>query len=87
MDQRRVIDLTFRSLERDDMTTEAGRPHHHVAFAVLTAGIVTYSLLQSLVTPVLPTIQSELHTGQSTRGRTRCRGSTTTAAPICAPAT
>jgi EmrB/QacA subfamily drug resistance transporter len=48
------------------MTTEAGRPHHHITFAVLTAGIVTYSLLQSLVTPVLPTIQSELHTGQST---------------------
>ncbi|SNS24832.1 drug resistance transporter, EmrB/QacA subfamily [Streptosporangium subroseum] len=48
------------------MTTEVGRPHHHVTFAVLTAGIVTYSLLQSLVTPVLPTIQSELHTGRST---------------------
>jgi EmrB/QacA subfamily drug resistance transporter len=50
----------------DVLTTELPRRHHHVTFAVLTAGITAYSLLQSLVTPVLPTIQSELHTSQST---------------------
>jgi EmrB/QacA subfamily drug resistance transporter len=48
------------------MTTEVGRPHHHVTFAVLTAGITAYSLLQSLISPALPTLQSELHTSQST---------------------
>ncbi len=42
------------------------RAHHRVTFAVLTAGVAAYALLQSLVTPVLPTIQHALHTSQTT---------------------
>jgi EmrB/QacA subfamily drug resistance transporter len=45
-------------------TTEQ-RAHHHVTFAVLAAGVAAYALLQSLVTPVLPTIQAALHSSQS----------------------
>jgi EmrB/QacA subfamily drug resistance transporter len=41
------------------------RAHHQVTFAVLAAGVAAYALLQSLVTPVLPTIQEALHTSQS----------------------
>jgi len=37
-----------------------------VIFAVLAAATASISLLQSLVTPVLPTIQSDLHTSAST---------------------
>ncbi|WGL54045.1 MFS transporter [Nocardioides sp. BP30] len=36
-----------------------------MTFAVLAAGVGAYALLQSLVTPVLTTVQSELHTTQS----------------------
>ncbi|TYK50556.1 MFS transporter [Actinomadura decatromicini] len=35
-------------------------------FAVLMAGSASFALLQSLVTPVLPTIQTEFHTSQNT---------------------
>ncbi|MFI0367281.1 MFS transporter [Actinomadura sp. 1N219] len=35
-------------------------------FLVLAAGSGAFAMLQSLVTPVLPTIQAELHTSQST---------------------
>jgi EmrB/QacA subfamily drug resistance transporter len=42
-----------------------GRVHHQVTFAVLAAGVAAYALLQSLVTPVLTTVQAELHTTQS----------------------
>jgi EmrB/QacA subfamily drug resistance transporter len=42
------------------------RAHYKVTFAVLLIGITAYGLLQSLVLPVLPTIQSDLHTSQST---------------------
>jgi len=41
------------------------RAHHQVTFAVLAAGVIAFSLLQSLVTPVLPTIEAALHTNQS----------------------
>ena len=41
------------------------RTHHQVTFAVLAAGVAAYALLQSLVTPVLPTIQAALHTTQA----------------------
>ena len=44
-------------------TTKA---HPRVIFAVLAAATASISLLQSLVTPVLPTIQSDLHTSAST---------------------
>jgi EmrB/QacA subfamily drug resistance transporter len=37
-----------------------------VTFAVLTAGISAFALLQSLVIPVLTTVQHQLHTTQST---------------------
>jgi MFS family permease len=36
-----------------------------VTFAVLATAVVAYALLQSLVIPVLPTIQAGLHTSQS----------------------
>ncbi|MET9222655.1 MFS transporter [Streptomyces sp. NPDC003300] len=48
------------------MASETRRPHHQVTFAVLAAGVAAYALLQSLVTPVLPTIQESLHTNQNT---------------------
>jgi EmrB/QacA subfamily drug resistance transporter len=42
------------------------RTHHRSTFAVLLVAITAYSMLQSLVNPVLPTIQHSLHTTQST---------------------
>ena len=43
----------------------AQRPHYQVTFAVLAIGIGAFALLQSLVIPVLSTVQAELHTSQS----------------------
>ena len=43
----------------------ARRPHYQVTFAILAVGIGAYALLQSLVIPVLSTVQVELHTSQS----------------------
>jgi EmrB/QacA subfamily drug resistance transporter len=48
------------------MQLAARRPHPQVTFAVLAAGVAAYALLQSLVVPVLTTIQAELHTSQGT---------------------
>jgi EmrB/QacA subfamily drug resistance transporter len=48
------------------MSNEAHRSHYRVTFSVISAGIFAYALLQSFVTPVLPTIQKDLHTTQST---------------------
>lgn len=45
---------------------EAPRTHHQATFAVLATAVAAYALLQSLVIPVLPTIQAGLHTSQST---------------------
>ena len=42
------------------------RTHHRSTFVVLLVAITAYSMLQSLVNPVLPTIQHSLHTTQST---------------------
>src|ERR1700712_2626253 len=42
------------------------RSHYKVTFAVLTIGMIAYSLLQSMVSPVLSTIQVDLHTTQAT---------------------
>ena len=42
------------------------RAHYQVTFVVLLIGVAAYSLLQSLVLPVLPTIQHSLHTSQDT---------------------
>jgi EmrB/QacA subfamily drug resistance transporter len=42
------------------------RARYQLTFAVLLISVSTYSLLQSLVLPVLPTIQRGLHTSQNT---------------------
>lgn len=44
---------------------EPRRSRYQVTFAVLAAGVAAYALLQSLVIPVLTTVQAELHTTQS----------------------
>src|ERR1700729_572781 len=43
----------------------ARRSHYQVTFGVLALGIGAFALLQSLVIPVLSTVQVELHTSQS----------------------
>jgi len=48
-----------------NVSTTPPRAHHQVTFAVLASGVAAYALLQSLVTPVLPTIQEALHTSQA----------------------
>jgi EmrB/QacA subfamily drug resistance transporter len=48
------------------MASETKRPHHQITFAVLAAGVAAYALLQSLVVPVLSTLQTDLHTTQNT---------------------
>jgi EmrB/QacA subfamily drug resistance transporter len=47
-------------------STEDPRTHYQATFAVLATAVAAYALLQSLVIPVLPTIQEGLHTTQST---------------------
>ncbi|MFF0378457.1 MFS transporter [Actinoplanes missouriensis] len=42
------------------------QPSPRVTFAVLAAAAAAFSLMQSLVTPVLPTIQQDLHTSTAT---------------------
>jgi EmrB/QacA subfamily drug resistance transporter len=48
------------------MPGEQTRTHYRVTFAVLAVAVAAYALLQSLVIPVLPTIQAGLHTSQNT---------------------
>ncbi|MGI4895805.1 MAG: MFS transporter [Janthinobacterium lividum] len=48
------------------MSSATRRSHHQVTFAVLALAVAAYALLQSLVTPVLTTIQQDLHTDQAT---------------------
>ncbi|HVC68544.1 MAG TPA: MFS transporter, partial [Acidimicrobiales bacterium] len=48
------------------MSRSTTRSSYRVTFAVLLLGTIAYSLLQSLVSPVLPTIQHDLHTNQNT---------------------
>src|ERR1700759_3122861 len=51
------------------MTAEAAvteRGNHQVTFAVLAVAIGAFALLQSLVVPVLTTVQHQLHTSQDT---------------------
>ncbi len=43
----------------------ARRPHYQVTFGILAIGVGAFSLLQSMVIPVLSTVQAELHTSQS----------------------
>ncbi len=40
------------------------RAHYQVTFAVLALGVAAFALLQSLVIPVLTTVQHQLHTSQ-----------------------
>jgi MFS family permease len=47
------------------MQAAAQRPHYRATFAVLSTAVMAYALLQSLVLPVLPTIQHGLHTSQN----------------------
>ncbi len=48
------------------MATGMARSRPPVTFGVLAAGIGAFALLQSLVVPVLTTVQHELHTSQDT---------------------
>jgi EmrB/QacA subfamily drug resistance transporter len=48
------------------MAAEPPRAHYWATFSVLAAATAAYALLQSLVIPVLPTIQAGLHTSQNT---------------------
>ncbi len=47
------------------MTRSLERASYKATFTVLLLGVSAYALLQSLVLPVLPTIQHDLHTSQS----------------------
>lgn len=48
-----------------DLSSSGGSGHHRVTFAVLATAVAAYALLQSLVIPVLPTIQHSLHSSQN----------------------
>lgn len=48
------------------MPATAQRSHYQLTFVVLAVGAGAYSLLQSLVTPVLPLLETSLHTSQDT---------------------
>ncbi len=48
------------------MTRSIERASYKTTFVVLLLGVSAYALLQSLVTPVLSTIQHDLHTSQGT---------------------
>src|SRR4030088_2498445 len=48
------------------MTAAPTRTGYWATFTVLAAAVAAYALLQSLVIPVLPTIQAGLHTSQNT---------------------
>src|SRR5580704_10078609 len=48
------------------MTAGPPRAHYRATFTVLAAATAAYALLQSLVRPVLPTMQAGLHTSQNT---------------------
>src|ERR1700712_4448439 len=45
--------------------TDSDRPDYRLTFVVLAAGVTTFALLQSMVIPVLPTVQAALHTTQN----------------------
>src|SRR6202041_3023343 len=48
------------------MTAGPPRAHYRATFTVLAAATAAYALLQSLVIPVLPTIEAGRHTFQNT---------------------
>ncbi|MBV6761961.1 MFS transporter [Rhodococcus opacus] len=47
------------------MKTASPRTHYQLTFSVLTIGVGAFALLQSLVIPVLPTLESALGTNQA----------------------
>ncbi|CAN5488297.1 MFS transporter [soil metagenome] len=47
-------------------TAHPSRSHYQLTFVVLAVSVSAFALLQSLVTPVLSTIQTDLHTSQTT---------------------
>src|SRR5260370_35056671 len=47
------------------MIAAQARTHYRATFTVLAAAVAGFTLLQSLVIPVLPTIQAGLHTSQN----------------------
>jgi EmrB/QacA subfamily drug resistance transporter len=57
------MDIPFRS--KGPGMESARRPRYQVTFGILAIGIGAFSLLQSLVIPLLSTVQVELHTSQS----------------------
>lgn len=48
------------------VSSSARRSHYQLTFVVLAVATMAFSLLQSLVTPVLPLLETDLHTGQNT---------------------
>jgi EmrB/QacA subfamily drug resistance transporter len=48
------------------MSSAAQRSHYQVTFVVLAVATSAFSLLQSLVSPVLPLLETDLHTSQNT---------------------
>src|SRR5438132_10162697 len=50
------------------MLQRAATPSPRIILAVLSLGVISYALLQSLVVPALPQIQSSLHTSESAVG-------------------
>jgi EmrB/QacA subfamily drug resistance transporter len=48
------------------MSDTAKRSHYQLTFAVVSIGTSAYALLQSLVSPVLPLLETKLHTSQDT---------------------
>jgi EmrB/QacA subfamily drug resistance transporter len=48
------------------MSSPTRRPHYQATFAVLALSVAAFALLQSLVVPVLSTLQVDLHTTQDT---------------------
>ncbi|MFE6820967.1 MFS transporter [Streptomyces sp. NPDC057690] len=48
------------------MSSPTPRTHYRITYVVLCIGVSSFALLQSLVNPVLPTIQDRLRTDQST---------------------
>ena len=48
------------------MAAPSRRSHYQLTFGVLAVAVAAFALLQSLVTPVLATIQVDLHTNQTT---------------------
>ena len=58
--------VTRHKYEESALAPAQQRRNHNLTFSVLIFGVAAYALLQSMVIPVLPTVQAQLHTTQST---------------------